>query len=149
MWNDQSLKSCFTTVFRLYCCHVCDTFCDNLFRSEYVIFFPNDSEQDRETLQQSHTYEQVTISQKYKGWLKDNKDSDTIIVYFGGNAQNTASTFLQFESVGIFDVMKNYSFFSIDYPSYGESEGSLSQNSLFQMADNVMDYVENHFLIKN
>lgn len=112
---------------------------------EYVIFFPNDSEQDRQTLQQSHTYEQVTISQKYKGWLKDNKDSDTIIVYFGGNAQNTASTFLQFESVGIFDVMKNYSFLSIDYPSYGESEGSLSQDSLFQMADDVMDYVENHF----
>lgn len=112
---------------------------------EYVIFFPNDSEQDRETLQQSHTYKQVTISQKYKGWLKENDNSDTIIVYFGGNAQNTASTFLQFESVGIFDVMKNYSFLSIDYPSYGESEGSLSQDSLFEMADDVMEYVDDHF----
>lgn len=116
---------------------------------EYVVFFPNKSDQDTETLQSDTRFQEITIKDTYRGWLKDSKNSDTIIVYFGGNAQNTASTFLEFQDLGIFDIMENYSFLSIDYPSYGNSEGSLSQDSLFTMADDVMAYVQQRFPDKN
>lgn len=116
---------------------------------EYVVFFPNKSDQDTETLRNDVRFQEITIKDTYRGWLKESESSDTIIVYFGGNAQNTASTFLQFQKLGIFDFMENYSFLSIDYPSYGNSNGSLSQDSLFTMADDVMTYVQQRFPDKN
>lgn len=112
---------------------------------EYVIFFPNKSEQDTEILRLDDNFQEISIQNRYHGWLKEAQDSDTIIVYFGGNAQNTASTFLQFQELGIFSYMEHYSFLSIDYPSYGNSEGSLSQEALFDMADDVMSYVQERF----
>lgn len=112
---------------------------------EYVIFFPNKSEQDSQTLTHQQKFKAITIQNQYKGWLKSDEQDDTIIVYFGGNAQNTASTFLEFDELGIFDSMEHISFLSIDYPSYGESTGSLSQASIFQMADDVIKYVKETF----
>ena len=109
---------------------------------EYVVFFPNSSAQDSEALKAYPQFQKVSIHDQYKGWIKSEKQDDTIIVYFGGNAQNTSSTFLDFEALGVFSMLDHTSFLSVDYPSYGESEVYLSQSALFQMADDVMGYVK-------
>ena len=115
------------------------------FYQEYVIFYPNDSEADRQYLYQQTTYRPITIKEQYHGWLKEAASSQSIIVFFGGNAQNTASIFRDFEELQIFDHMTSTSFLSVDYPSYGTSEGSLSQTSLFNMAEAVMDDVYDRY----
>lgn len=112
---------------------------------EYVIFFPNKDDAATITLAKSNQYERIQITDTYSGWLKEEKNSDAVIVYFGGNAQNTSSTFLTFQENGTFSLLENISFLSIDYPSYGDSIGSLSQDSLFTMADDVMSYVTKRF----
>lgn len=121
------------------------------FAQEYVIFYPNVNSQDRDELMKDTDYERIRINSHYYGWLKRAEDTDNmtaqspLIVYFGGNAQNTSTLFKNYDEIGIFTYMKNISFLSIDYPSYGDSEGSLSQEELFTMADEVLEYVQHQF----
>lgn len=119
--------------------------CTIYLAQEYVIFFPNHNDEDTSLLRNNEKYERVNIHDEYYGWLKDDPQSDTLIIYFGGNAQNTSHTFLSFEELGIFQEMKGFSFLSVDYPSYGDSIGSLSQGALFTMADEVFAYAHQKF----
>lgn len=91
------------------------------FAQEYVIFYPNASPQDRDMLMADKAYERISIDSQYTGWLR--------------KAENS----------GIFSYMKNSHFLSIDYPSYGDSKGSLSQEELFKMADAVLHYARHRY----
>lgn len=115
------------------------------FAQEYVIFYPNASPQDRDMLMTDKAYERISIDSQYAGWLRKAENADSIIVYFGGNAQNTSALCREYDESGIFSYMKNSYFLSIDYPSYGDSKGSLSQEELFKMADAVLHYVRHRF----
>lgn len=112
---------------------------------EYVIFYPNENSEDTDYLMQSSNYTRVNINNKYKGWATEKDESEAIIVYFGGNAQNTSNTFHTYGEDDIFKLMNDYTFLSVDYPTYGDSEGDLSQTELFEMADAVMKYTQRHY----
>lgn len=90
-------------------------------------------------------YERISIDSQYTGWLRKAENADSIIVYFGGNAQNTSALCREYDESGIFSYMKNSHFLSIDYPSYGDSKGSLSQEELFKMADAVLHYARHRY----
>lgn len=115
------------------------------FAQEYVIFYPNASPQDRDMLMADKAYERISIDSQYTGWLRKAENADSIIVYFGGNAQNTSALCREYDESGIFSYMKNSHFLSIDYPSYGDSKGSLSQEELFKMADAVLHYARHRY----
>ena len=112
---------------------------------EYVIFYPNSSVYDTNHLMQSSAYERVNIDGKYRGWLKKADESDHIIIYFGGNAQNTSTLFTDYEQNGVFTILKNDTFLSVDYPTYGDSDGKLSEKELFTMAEEVVAYAKHHY----
>ena len=90
-------------------------------------------------------YERISIDSQYTGWLRKAENADSIIVYFGGNAQNTSALCREYDESGIFSYMKNSHFLSVDYPSYGDSKGSLSQKELFKMADAVLQYARHRY----
>ena len=115
------------------------------FAQEYVIFYPNASPQERDKLMTDKTYERISLDSQYVGWLKKAENADSILVYFGGNAQNTSALCREYDESGIFSYMKNTYFLSVDYPSYGDSRGSLSQVELFKMADAVLHYARHRF----
>lgn len=117
--------------------------CTVYFAQEYVIFFPNHSYEDTSRLMNHRDFTRIDVG-NYMGWERK-KDSDQVIVYFGGNAQNSATVFREYEEDGTFDILKDYTVISVDYPEYGDSGGTLSQTTLFAMADAVMKYTHTHY----
>lgn len=112
---------------------------------EYVIFYPNANSQDRDALINTPDFEQISINSRYRGWLRNVDNADSILLYFGGNAQNTSTLFKDYMESGIFSTMTSTGFLSIDYPSYGDSEGSLSEDELFKMAEATIQYIQHSF----
>lgn len=112
---------------------------------EYVIFYPNSNTADTNQLMRSSAYERVNINGNYRGWVKKADHAKQVIVYFGGNAQNTSTLFTDYEQSGVFTILKNDIFLSVDYPSYGENDGQLSEKELFMMADEVVAYAKQHY----
>lgn len=70
------------------------------FAQEYVIFYPNASPQDRDMLMADKAYERISIDSQYTGWLRKAENADSIIVYFGGNAQNTSALCREYDESG-------------------------------------------------
>ena len=71
-----------------------------------------------------------------KGWWIDaEKESDTILIYFGGNAENIDS--LLFFSSNIPEI----NMLSMHYRGYGLSEGDPNEHSLFEDAVRIVDKI--------
>lgn len=115
------------------------------FGQDYLIFYPNRSTMDEAYITQTKQFKKVAISTTTNGWVKEDATNENIILCFGGNAQNAASTFRNYALSGVFDIMEGYDFMIIDYPSYGTSSGKLSPTSLFQMADDTIAYIRNSY----
>lgn len=76
------------------------------------------------------------------GWLKYNTDKKQapLVIFFGGNAQNSSNTCYSFLKNDIYQYFENYNVMIIDYPGYGLSEGTTSDKTMFNAALKIYDY---------
>lgn len=83
------------------------------------------------------------LGERYTGWLhRTKKESCATIVYFGGNAESSAVTMMQYEKKQMWKMFGNYNFLMIDYPGYGQSDGEPGKDSILRMTESVMQYVQ-------
>ena len=65
-----------------------------------------------------------------------------VILYFGGNGENSSTKILHImEESDLFFLHDDYDFIFIDYPSYGLSEGSISEDAMREFALKAYDIV--------
>ena len=88
-------------------------------------------------------YEEVELSSEkgyYTGWLRKGNSKKTVL-YFGGNAEYSAITLFNRETLELWDVFDGYNFVMIDYPKYGTSAGRLNEKNIMNMVDEAIDYI--------
>lgn len=112
-------------------------------------FFYNwHDEESYNNLQSEESFEEIKIDNNGKllnGWLKYNTNNQPapLVIFFGGNAQNSSNTCYNFQKNDIFKYFENYNVMIIDYPGYGLSEGITSDKTMFNAALKIYDYASN------
>lgn len=113
---------------------------------EDAFFHPWHDTQSYTQLQQLEDFEEIKIDNNgnlIHGWfynnIKNNEEAP-LLLFFGGNAQNSSNTCLSFLQSDIYKYFEGYNFMIIDYPSYGLSEGKISDVTMFDTALKTYDY---------
>ena len=114
---------------------------------EDAFFHPWHDAQSYTQLQDFETFEEIKIDNNGKlinGWFYNNVQNDSeeapLLLFFGGNAQNSSNTCLSFLQSNIYQYFDGYNFMIVDYPSYGLSEGKISDVTMFDTALKTYDY---------
>lgn len=99
-------------------------------------------------LLKEESFEEIRIDNNGKlldGWLKynTNQDKSPLLIFFGGNAQNSSNTCYSFLKNDIYKYFEGYNVMIIDYPGYGLSEGTTSDKTMFNAALKIYDYASN------
>lgn len=110
-----------------------------------ALFQPNSDEASQNALLHSEQVQALQVESDggtLSGWLiSGGTDSAPLILYFGGNQECASRRILEILNDNwqstVFD---GYDFAFVDYPSYGESAGSLSQETIKQFGLEVYDY---------
>lgn len=120
-------------------------FCTIYILQDKLIFYPRHNYNAESYLLNEDTFNKININEndkKYSGWgLIDEDNIKPTILYFGGNAQNSSTFFMDLSLNKGFELYKNYNFIMIDYPGYGLSSGKPSEVDLYIMADVVFKFV--------
>ncbi len=76
------------------------------------------------------------------GWLRRNSEEKKapLLLFYGGNGQNSSNAMQLFEATNAFTYFEGHHVLFVDYPGYGLSDGSPSEESLFSAALAVFDY---------
>lgn len=111
--------------------------------SDEMFFYPN---QDTESYEKNHKYENYEEIQfnkdkkEFSGWLlKKEEGRAPLVIYFGGNGECSARRF-HTNKESDWDYFDGYNFMMVDYPGYGNSKGTPSDESMFDMALKTYDY---------
>lgn len=113
---------------------------------EDAFFHPWHDAQSYTQLQQLQNFEEIKIDNDGKiihGWFYDNTpdiEQAPVLLFFGGNAQNSSNTCLSFFQSDTYKYFDGYNFMIVDYPSYGLSEGKISDITMFDTALKTYDY---------
>lgn len=72
---------------------------------------------------------------KLKRGNKYNTDQQQapLLIFFGGNAQNSSNTCLNFLHADKYKYFEGYNLMIIDYPGYGLSDGTPSDKTMFNL----------------
>jgi pimeloyl-ACP methyl ester carboxylesterase len=115
-----------------------------------LIFYPSQITQaEANDIKKSHNnIEEIEIKTKdginLKGWLVNDgsKENRGFLFYFGGNAEEVS--YLIDEPTGL----KNWSLVLVNYRGYGQSQGKVSERSLYSDAIEIYDYFTGRSNIK-
>lgn len=115
-----------------------------------LIFYPREiTWADANDIKKSHNnIEEIEIKTKdgihLKGWLVNDgsKENRGFLFYFGGNAEEVS--YLIDEPTGL----KNWSLVLVNYRGYGQSQGKVSERSLYSDAIEIYDYFTGRSSIK-
>ena len=125
------------------------TFIISLFYIQpYVFFLPWHDEKSYTQLLNEESFEEIRIDNNGKlldGWIKYNtkQQQAPLLIFFGGNAQNSSNTCLNFLDTDKYEYFQGYNFMIVDYPRYGLSDGTPSDKTMFDSALKVYDYATN------
>lgn len=106
----------------------------------YIYQIPND-ESDIEYMNSTINYIKMELTNGeniYSGYGKVELKNTKTVLYFGGTSQTSAQVFSYFDQFG-WDYLQNYNFIMLDYPGYGTSTGTPSEESIKQMANYIYD----------
>ena len=110
-----------------------------------LMFFPSDNIMNRSLMSQRIEYESIAVEGQtgntYHGWIHRDDGASKYLVYFGGNAQCSATAYSRFEEYDIWSYFNGYNFLMIDYSEFGLSEGEIGEESMFDMAQATYDYL--------
>lgn len=119
-----------------------------LYIQEDMFFYPWHDEKGYTQLLSESEFEEISIDNNGKllsGWLKYNSKEEKapLVIFFGGNAQNSSNTCIDFLRNDRYRYFEQYNMMIIDYPGYGLSEGKPSDKIMFESALKIYDYVVN------
>ena len=113
---------------------------------ESMFFYPSHDSGAYSILSQNTEFEEIKISYKNNGylcgWMKYNVDKNEVaplLIFFGGNAQNSSATCLNYQENDIYKYYNEYNFLMVDYPGYGISDGTPSDKNMFEAATLIYD----------
>src|SRR5690554_2043271 len=91
---------------------------------------------------QTYAEQQIQLQRdgvKLEGWAVTNPeisaDEDTVLIYYGGNGEDVVTMLPKLEKFGAASI------YAFNYRGYGNSEGRATQESLFEDALAIHDYV--------
>ncbi len=119
-----------------------------------LLFYPNSHEETYNQLLEIEAAEELTFSGDngtVSGWLFHNADDNApLLLYFGGNGECASRRVYQIISnEDLTNAIGGYNFAYLDYPSYGKSEGTASENTFKQFGVDVYDYFANTCGVEN
>lgn len=132
---------CLTDVFGIVLC-----FCVCVrFLAPMMLFHPNSDEATQRRLSENAGVSEVAFdggSGKISGWLINSEEQDApLIIYYGGNGECSSRRITELLDSGKYEkVFGGYNFAFMDYPSYGNSEGTAGEESFKCFATDVYDY---------
>ena len=107
-----------------------------------LIYYPNNNNSN--TVSRIQNLKQISLDGgRYSGYIRE-CGSETLIVFFYGNAQNAAGSMLLLcDQQGLVaDLLEGYDIMVVDYPGYGTSMGIPNEKTIMEMADAVQKEVE-------
>jgi len=110
-----------------------------------LLYYPTGlSKERKEYISKTLKIEEIQISVENDtlvGWfIKANKETAPIILYFGGNAEEVSYNIELFSNNFRFI---DYSLALVNYRGYGESSGKPTEKDLFSDAEKIYDYFSN------
>lgn len=111
-----------------------------------MLFYPSNSVQCFNTLRTDKQFQEISVTARdgtsLKGWIRFNteKKPAPLVLYFGGNGQNSSRTLYNFSTQGTFPSFAGCNVMIVDYRSYGYSGGTPSDTAMFSDALDVYDY---------
>lgn len=119
---------------------------------QYIFFHPWHDQKSYNVLSNDKNFKEISINNDGKtlhGWLYNQHKNEPLIIFFGGNAQNSSNTILTFLNNNTFQYFDNYNFLMIDYPGYGLSEGKPSDTTMFEASEKIYEYAKTLDIDKN
>lgn len=115
---------------------------------EDLFFYPWHDKVSYEKLKDIREFSEISINNGKNvlhGWLKENTEKEVapLVIFFGGNAQNSSNTCINFYNNSIYQYFEGYNFLIVDYPGYGLSEGKPSDKTMFDAGLSIYDYALN------
>ena len=113
---------------------------------KYMFFYPWNDTLSHRQLKKYTDFVEVNImneGRKLNGWMFYNNPKNVkspLVIYFGGNAENSSNTMSFFFTQDMFRFYKGYNVLMVDYPGYGYSEGDTGEESMFSAADDIYDW---------
>ena len=112
-----------------------------------AFFHPWHDEESYNILKSVEGFEELKIVNNGKlisGWIKYNtkEQISPLLIFCGGNAQNSSNTCLNYENAGIYNYFEGYNVLMFDYPEYGNSEGKISDKTMLESTLAVYDYAK-------
>ena len=119
-----------------------------LYIQEGIFFTPWHDSKSYNALSQTENFEELNITngnKKISGWIRYNvtKKPAPLLIYFGGNQQNSSNAFFNFLKTDSYKYFDGYNMIMADYPGYGLSDGKPSDKTMFESALKVYDYAYN------
>ncbi len=117
-----------------------------LVSQKYIFFHPWNDVSSYEQLKNFSNFEEVNIANNGKnlnGWLYYNNprwEESPLVIYFGGNVQNSSNTMSHFLNQWIFDYFEWYNILMMDYPWYGYSEWTIWEKAMFKAAMAIYEW---------
>lgn len=116
-----------------------------LYIQEFLFFHPWHDEASYNVLKENSHFTELQIPHKdgtLHGWLRKNSHEEKapLLLFFGGNGQNSSNTMQLFEAMDSFSYFENHHVLFVDYPGYGLSDGRPTETSLFSAALEFYDY---------
>lgn len=110
-----------------------------------MFFFPWHDKDSYSQLLTNNNFSELKIDNNGKlisGWIYHNVSSTPapLVIFFGGNAQNTSNTCMYFFNNNSYQYFEGYNIMFVDYPGYGLSEGKTSDKTMFDTALKAYDY---------
>ena len=109
------------------------------------LFYPSFDNDSFNILKEDSSFEEIVIKEnnlELHGWIKKNSNLEVapLVIYFGGNAQNSSTTFNYYKNNDIFKYFDGYNVLYVDYPGYGLSVGNPSGKNLLDAGLTIYDY---------
>lgn len=109
-----------------------------------LFFYPWHDEVSYNQLLTQENFEEVKINNNgnlLSGWIKyTDKEKSPLVIFFGGNAQNSSNTCINFLNNDLFKYFNGYNLLIVDYPGYGLSDGYPSDKTMFDASLKIYDY---------
>ena len=110
---------------------------------KYIFFHPWNDVSSYEQLQKIPDFEEINIESygknlNWRMYYNNPKwEKSPLVIYFGGNAQNSSNTMTYYLNSWIFDYFEWYNVLMVDYPEYGYSEWTIGENAMFKAANDI------------
>ena len=136
----SDLKAIWKLIISIWLAVIFIVFLILLVSQRYIFFHPWNDVSSYEQLKTISDFEEVNIINDGKNlnwWMYYNNpkwEKSPLVIYFGGNAQNSSNTVSHFLNQWIFDYFEWYNVLMMDYPGYGYSEWKIGEKAMFNAA---------------